>query len=89
MVLNLNSMLLYNCIGKTILSEDSQSAYNILLSIFDDIIVNKVIYLVIYVEHKFSILNYKSWIFYTFLTTKSFLNLKFDQFCQNSNFKCL
>jgi len=80
-VLNLNSIIKYNCKRKTILSEDGQSAYDVLLSIFDDIIVYKVIYLPImykviyspiYVEpcFKFSILSYNSWIFYTLLTTK-------------------
>jgi len=39
---------------KTIMSKDGQSVYDILLSIFDYIIVNKVIYLPIQVESYFT-----------------------------------
>jgi len=39
---------------KTIMSKDGQSVYDILLSIFDYIIVNKVIYLLIQVESYFT-----------------------------------
>jgi len=42
----LNDILSFNhCIRKTILSENDQSAYDILLSIFDNIKVIKVIYI--------------------------------------------
>ncbi len=51
-------MIFYPCIRKTILREDGQSAYDI-TSIFDDIIVTKVIYLPIYVEPSFKIENFK------------------------------
>ena len=66
----------YHCIRKTILSENGQSAYMVLLRIFDDIIMNKVIYIQpIYVEpcFKFLILSYKSWKFFANLTTKYLL----------------
>jgi len=64
---------------KTILSEDIQSACDILLNIIDNINANKVIYLPIYVEpcFKLSILSYKVEHFIHFKLPNHFLDFKF------------